>query len=60
MDALEKSSELRAFADKYPRLFEIAKTVEGVVRGTGKHAAGVVIAPDVLHKFIPLPLATMK
>jgi len=54
MDALEQSSELRGFADKYPRLFEIAKTIEGVVRGTGKHAAGVVIAPDTLYKFIPL------
>lgn len=52
--ALEQSADLRKFESQYSRLFNIASNIEGVIRQTGKHAAGVVIAPDTLYKFIPL------
>lgn len=52
--------ELRAVRDKNPeaaRVFELAGRLEGTIRSHGVHAAGVVIAPDVLTKFVPLELA---
>ncbi|MCA9113423.1 MAG: DNA polymerase III subunit alpha, partial [Planctomycetaceae bacterium] len=36
------------------RLFAVARTLEGNVRHTGVHAAGVVIAPRPLEELIPL------
>ena len=53
-EALEQSSDLRAYQSEYQELFKLASDVEGVIRQTGKHAAGVVIAPDTLYKYIPL------
>lgn len=53
-DALATSPELTKLADEYPQVFEIAARIEGLARSTGIHAAGVVIAPDVVWKFCPL------
>ncbi|WP_343128338.1 DNA polymerase III subunit alpha [Buchnera aphidicola (Takecallis taiwana)] len=36
------------------RLVDIAQTLEGVIRNTGKHAGGVVISPNKLINFTPL------
>ena len=35
-------------------LIDLAKKLEGITRNVGKHAAGVVIAPDKLVNFTPL------
>jgi len=35
-------------------LWDTAKTLEGVTRGTGVHAAGVVIAPSSVDNYMPL------
>src|SRR4030066_2591123 len=35
-------------------LIDTAKTLEGLARSAGKHAAGVVIAPSALTDFMPL------
>src|SRR5690625_7268795 len=35
----------------------MAETLEGSVRNTGTHAAGIIIAPDKLTKFIPIGTA---
>jgi DNA polymerase-3 subunit alpha len=35
-------------------LYETAKTVEGIARNSGVHAAGVVISKDPLDEYIPL------
>ena len=35
-------------------LFDLAQTLEGIVRNAGKHAGGVVIAPSKLTDFTPL------
>jgi DNA polymerase-3 subunit alpha len=39
------------------RVFDMAVQLEGTVRSHGVHAAGVVIAPDDIVKFVPLEMA---
>lgn len=54
---LEENLELRAQYDADPEihnLWETAKTLEGLTRGTGVHAAGVVIAPSSIDDYVPL------
>jgi DNA polymerase-3 subunit alpha len=52
--ALEQSPQLRAFSKEEPKLFSIALKLEGLLRNASTHAAGVVIAPEPLEKFVPL------
>jgi DNA polymerase III subunit alpha len=55
--AAEKNPELkRAVATELPtkQMFEYAKTLEGLSRNAGVHAAGVVIADRDLTDYIPL------
>src|SRR5438876_524097 len=55
--AAEKNPELkRAIATEQPtrQLYEYAKTLEGLSRNAGVHAAGVVIADRDLSDYIPL------
>ncbi len=42
------------------RLLETAARLEGLTRHTGVHAAGVIIAPDALWKYVPLAIATRE
>jgi len=39
------------------RVFDLAFKLEGTIRSHGVHAAGVVIAPDDIVKFVPLEMA---
>ncbi len=39
------------------RVFDLATQLEGTIRSHGVHAAGVVIAPDDIVKFVPLEMA---
>lgn len=48
LEALRNSNDARA------KIFLMAEKLEGSVRNTGIHAAGVIIAPDELTKFIPV------
>ena len=60
-DALEQSPELKALYDGQPhikRLIDTAKSVEGVARHAGTHAAGVVVADQPLMNYVPLQRAT--
>ncbi|MFH1739315.1 MAG: DNA polymerase III subunit alpha [bacterium] len=55
--ALEDSPELRQIRDqdeRYHSLFERAMSIEGMVRQTSTHAAGIIIAPSDLSEFTPL------
>jgi DNA polymerase III subunit alpha len=57
--AVAKSAELREEVSKNPvagRIFEQAKVLEGMVRNTGKHAAGIIITDKPLEEFVPLTL----
>lgn len=55
--AYDEISEFHQMVDADPRisdLFETAKSVEGIARNSGVHAAGVVISRDPLVDYIPL------
>ncbi len=55
--ALEQEEELSSMYqsdDEVRSMIDLAKSLEGLVRNAGKHAGGVVIAPDKLTDFTPL------
>ncbi len=55
--AREKSEELRNEVTRNPvakRIFDQALVLEGMVRNTGKHAAGIIITDRPLDEFVPL------
>ena len=55
--AIEQVPELREFIGRNEdaaEIMEMAYKLEGVVRNTGRHAGGVVIAPRALTDFVPL------
>ncbi|HRP68214.1 MAG TPA: DNA polymerase III subunit alpha, partial [Turneriella sp.] len=56
-DAVDASPEIKKYfeqGEKEKQLFAIAKRLEGMPRNSGKHAAGVVIAPYPLDDIVPL------
>jgi len=55
--AVAETAELRDFIEANEEVGEImdmAYALEGIVRGLGRHAGGVVIAPSALTDFVPL------
>ncbi|MBA4138500.1 MAG: DNA polymerase III subunit alpha, partial [Opitutus sp.] len=57
--AIEKSAELRNEVENNPatkKIVEQALVLEGMVRNTGKHAAGIIITDRPLDEFVPLTL----
>ncbi|MBT8099233.1 MAG: DNA polymerase III subunit alpha, partial [Gammaproteobacteria bacterium] len=55
--ALEQSEELASMYrddEEVAAIIDLAKSLEGLVRNAGKHAGGVVIAPQSLTDFTPL------
>ena len=55
--AMEREEELAEFVERNEdaaEIMDMAYKLEGVVRNTGKHAGGVVIAPTRLTDFVPL------
>lgn len=58
-DAIAKSADLRNEIDRNPVAKKIvgqARVLEGMVRNTGKHAAGIIITDRPLDEFVPLTL----
>ncbi|MEM9227151.1 MAG: DNA polymerase III subunit alpha, partial [Verrucomicrobiota bacterium] len=56
-DAVKKSGELQAEIKANPvaaRIIEEGKVIEGMVRNTGKHACGVIIADQPITNLIPV------
>ena len=45
-----KSEAGRFFFNRYPEIVEIATKLEGQIRGSGQHAAGIIISADDLTK----------
>ena len=59
-DAFKEVKELRELKESDSlegRTLQMAETLEGSVRNTGIHAAGVIIAPDKLTNYIPVGTA---
>jgi len=57
--AIDKSAELRDEIAKNPvtkKIVDQALVLEGMVRNTGKHAAGIIITDQPLDEFVPLTL----
>src|SRR4051812_19256516 len=57
--AREKSAELRDEVSRNPvakKIFDQGLVLEGMVRNTGKHAAGIIITDRPLEEFVPLTL----
>ncbi len=58
-DAIAKSAELREEIERNPvarKIIESGKVLEGLVRNTGKHAAGIIITDQPLDEFVPLTM----
>jgi DNA polymerase III subunit alpha len=58
--SLQEVPDLKAEYESNPtskQVFDMAMQLEGTIRSHGVHAAGVVIAPDDIVKFIPLEMA---
>ena len=56
-DALKQNKELKKeyeSNDEIQNLIDTSKKLEGLPRNVGKHAAGIVVAPDTIDEFIPL------
>ena len=56
-EALKESEPLQQIYENDPQireLIDIARRLEGLARGAGIHAAGVVIAPEPLTNLVPL------
>lgn len=45
-DAIEKNDKLKEYEKKHPRLFRIAKGLEGCPKSSGQHPAGIVISDE--------------
>ena len=57
--SIDKSAELRDAIAANPatkKIIDQALVLEGMVRNTGKHAAGIIIADRPLSEFVPLTL----
>ncbi|MFP6815641.1 MAG: DNA polymerase III subunit alpha, partial [Pseudomonadales bacterium] len=55
--AVSQTGELAQFIaenDEVGEIMDMAYKLEGIVRGVGRHAGGVVIAPSALTDFVPL------
>ena len=62
-DALEQSPDFRKEYDNDPAVrqwVDIARKLEGMNRGVGTHAAGVVIANGPITDYVPVQRATRK
>ncbi len=58
-DAIDKSAELRDAIAASPltrKIVDQGLVLEGMVRNSGKHAAGIIIADRPLSEFVPLTL----
>lgn len=56
-DALKQNKELKKeyeSNDEIKNLIDTSKKLEGLPRNVGKHAAGIVVAPNKIDDFIPL------
>jgi DNA polymerase-3 subunit alpha len=62
-EAIEQLKEVRALYkqdERHRRLFDYARTLEGLSRHASVHAAGVVIAPGPLDEYVPVCVQTGK
>lgn len=54
LDELKANETGRAFLSAYPETLTVAERLEGRIKGTGIHAAGVVVSSEPLWKVCPV------
>ena len=54
LDLLLQQEHVQKYYAKYPKVFEDAQKMLGIVRYIGKHAAGIVISDVPINEIIPL------
>lgn len=59
-EAYEEYPEFARYMDRYPEVRRIASGIEGMIAGSGMHAAGLVISPIPLSRIAPLHVTTEK
>lgn len=52
--AIEEEPKLKAWEEKYPELFDIARNLTGCIKNASMHAAGVIITKDTLFNSLPI------
>lgn len=58
-DSVEKSSELRSEVNNNPiasKILNHGRVIEGMVRNTGKHACGIIIADQPITNLVPVTM----
>lgn len=55
-DALKESEKLRSLAEQYPKVFQIAQKLEGLVKNTGVHASGIAICAEGIEELMPVQM----
>lgn len=50
----ENSPNTAEFRAKYPEVIKLAEQLRGRIRGTGMHAAGIVVAKEPINKYAPI------
>jgi DNA polymerase-3 subunit alpha len=53
-EEFEVSKTTEWFREKYPEVLPLARELRGRIRGTGMHAAGVVVAKEPISKYAPI------
>ena len=53
-EAVEASEQFAKYMEKYPKLYEYAKKLQGLTRNWSTHAAGYVIGDRPLYELVPL------
>lgn len=54
MGAITRLRDIKSGKDQASNMLSLAERLEGSVRNTGIHAAGIIIAPDAIDKIIPV------
>ncbi|MCK9435248.1 MAG: DNA polymerase III subunit alpha, partial [Candidatus Cloacimonetes bacterium] len=52
--ALEESSDLNVYYQKYPKVFSMASMLQGTLSSSGVHPSGIVICKDPVVRYSPL------
>jgi len=50
----ESSENTLEFRNKYPEVTELARELRGRIRGSGMHAAGIVVAKEPIRNYAPI------
>lgn len=53
-DSYDSSEKLKEWADDNPRVFKIARKLEGLNKNTGVHPSGIAIAHEKISKICPI------